>query len=472
MRLLTQAIQFSTPHHDCKYKFNAVTVTWHRDYKIPCAQRLSAIAFEARKANLSVRLVKADMVERNILCNKKSHLSQYGCDQCVARTVGGHYICETTFHEPMRDELSWKREVEEGYTFLGRKGPSPLHDLPNFEICEGLPVDPMHQVFLGHVHFLLKRFILSDQCHEGFKVKDELLKDMNEMYMRLQIPDEINRSPREYDKAWCANEFKVFLLTCGHLLADILEAYGLHEVAYIFGRFTYFTRALLMPCQWLEDVEGDVDLQDLIHEHLRDLERLLGEGAMNANGHALTHLVHWRSKYRLHTLSCEPGEAFFGQNKRSLEVRNKHYGRQVHHNRNTMYLKGHECTDTFSVSNPTTNSKKSNAVIVDNEMKVYRYADANYICIAFVLLMSSFYYCRYQGEASGPFSETLTCKRFILGEYKPSHYQANWSKVGVFVIRGMQQGGLGPFVNKNNISGKGVINGNNLKVYTRDMWLV
>ncbi len=115
-----------------------------------------------------------------------------------------------------------------------------------------------------------------------------------------------------------------------------------------------------------------MDLQEQIHEHLKDVQDLLGEGKMNANSHALSHLVHWRKKYRLHEISCEPGEAFFGQNKRSLNVRNKHYGRQVHYNRNTEFLGGHDCKSAFSYSNPRTNSAKDNAIIVDRHMKVYR----------------------------------------------------------------------------------------------------
>ncbi len=374
VKLLSQAVRFVTPNgeHECKYQFNAVTITWSHSYNISKKQRLSAIVYELKKAKLKTRLVLADMVERNILCNKMSHLAEYGCDQCIGRTKKSHYIMETSWNEPLRDEKSWMEPVPDGHTFLGRKGPSPLHDLPGFSIVEGLPVDPMHQLFLGHVHMLLKSFILSDKCHEGRKVKDDLLLAMNKNYCNIRVPREIQRPTREYDKVWCANEFKVFILNCGHKLADILEDLGLYELAVLFGRFTYFVRALLLPCQWMEDVEFDFDLQLLIRDHLRDVERLLGDSQMTANGHALTHLVKWRKMYRLHMLSCEPGEAFFGKNKRSMEVRCKHYGRQLHLNQTARYLKGHECRSTFKVSNPITEGGKNDAIIVDKFMKVYR----------------------------------------------------------------------------------------------------
>ncbi len=356
----------------CRFKFNGATITWRKDYRMDRKQRLSALAYELRKANLTVRLVRADMQERNILCNKMSHQSKFGCDQCVCQTTSGYYPVETTLKEPLRDEKSWQRDVKEGTTFLGRRGPAALHDLPGFKITEGLAVDPMHQIFLGHVHLLLKRFILSDECHEGKKVKDQLLKAMNDNYCNIRHPKEIQRKPRPYDKAWCASEFKVFLLCCGHKLADILEDLQLYQLALIFGRFTYFIRALLLPTEWMEDVEKKVDLQELICEHLRNVQHLLGREAMNANSHSLTHLTFWRVMFRLYDLSCEPGEAFFGENKRNMDVRNKHYGRQIHLNGMADYLRGHECRRTFQVSRPRNKRNLDNAIFVDRKMRFYR----------------------------------------------------------------------------------------------------
>ncbi len=233
MRLLSQVIRFVPPWREfaCKQIFNAVTITWSTGYKIDPKQRLAAIAFELKKAKLETRLVLADMQERNSLCNKMSHLAEFGCDQCVCSTVAGRYPVQDTWDEPLRDEASWKRPVEECHTFLGRKGESPLLLLPGFEITTGLPIDPMHQLFLGHVHFMIKEFILSDKCHHGQKIKDELLSDINKNFTSIRRPAEIQRTPRDYDKTWCASEFKVFLLACGHKVADIFESHQLPELA-------------------------------------------------------------------------------------------------------------------------------------------------------------------------------------------------------------------------------------------------
>ena len=371
---MNQAIRFVPLdwNYSCKHMFNACTITWTKGYRMDKKQRLAALAYELKKAKLKVRLVMADMQERNSLLDKMSSLSEFGCDQCVCKAVAGRYPVAETFGEPLRDEESWKKEVGKGKTFLGRKGEAPLLQLPGFSITEGLPVDPMHQLFLGHVRNMIENFILSDKCHMGKNVKDSLLSDVNANYCNIRHPIEIHRNPRDYDKTWCSNEYKVFLLTCGHKVADIFEAHELPELAMLWGRFTFLIRALMLPNQWLIGVEQDEDLEQLMREHLEDVERLLGAGQMNPNSHALTHLIQWRRKFRFHEISCEPGEAFFGQNKRALNVKNKHYGRQVHNNRNTEYLKGHDCKNVFSYSNPRTQSSKDNSIIVDRFMKIYR----------------------------------------------------------------------------------------------------
>ncbi len=372
--LLSQVIEFHAfgDPYGCKYRFNAVTITWQNGYKPARCQRLAALAFELRKANLQVRMVKADMIERNILSNKMSHLSAFGCDQCVCKTVGGHYPVDETFDEPLRDEATWEREITPGHTFLGRKGPAPLKDLPGFSITQGFVVDPMHQIFIGHVHTLIRRFLLSDECHEGKNVQAAIMEQMNSNYCGLVLPLEVQRKTRPYDKAWCANELKVWLLACGHKMADILEEAGLHDIAVIFGRFTFFVRALLLPEEWLIDAEKERDLQTLIKDHLTDVERLLGPEAMSANSHALSHLRFWRQMYSLSEMSCSPGEAFFGENKRSMDVRNRHYGRQMHLNRMTQYLRGHTCTHTFFVKKSTRRDERDNSIFVDTKMRVYK----------------------------------------------------------------------------------------------------
>ena len=58
-------------------------------------------------------------------------------------------------------------------------------------------------------------------------------------------------------------------------------------------------------------------------------------------------------------------------------------------------------------------------------------------------------------------------------KYESSHFQANWSKVGVFKIVGMQQGEERyHLMNRKEVRGKGAVNGDTLLTYTKDMWLV
>ncbi len=80
---------------------------------------------------------------------------------------------------------------------------------------------------------------------------------------------------------------------------------------------------------------------------------------------------------------------------------------------------------------------------------------------------------RFQGNRYGSLFETLGTKRFILEAYEPNHFRADWSKVGVFRVAGIQQGrDKETLLHKEKVCGKGVLNNDTVIVYTRDMWLV
>ena len=66
----------------------------------------------------------------------------------------------------------------------------------------------------------------------------------------------------------------------------------------------------------------------------------------------------------------------------------------------------------------------------------------------------------------------MEAKRFILKKYEPAHFEEDWSKVGIFEIAGMQQDDRMAEVDREDICGKGVVNGTTMVLYTRDMWLV
>ncbi len=85
-----------------------------------------------------------------------------------------------------------------------------------------------------------------------------------------------------------------------------------------------------------------------------------------------------------------------------------------------------------------------------------------------------FYVCiyRYQDDLD---VSTIEGKRFILDKYECKHFQANWAKVGVFQISGMQQTASEDdlaWIKKEDFIAKGIVNGENLTIYTREMWLV
>ncbi len=326
----------------CECMHNACTLVYSLDYKLSPREHLAGLAEVLHDAGFKSRLMIADLVERNGLCNKQSHTSHYGCDQCIAESENLHWPADQ-IAKPRRDEQSWEVEVPESEgnevnLFLGRKGPAPLKLLDDFQISTQLVVEPMHCLFLGITRHLIDTLIRSTRYHEGKPKAKDIERKIVEQYDLMRVPHEVQRLPRDFHQNWRSNEFKVFILCFGHRVGEMFYSAELETIGTIFSRFTFILRAMLLNNTWYERVKAKHNLNQEIARFCKDCEDLIGP--LSANYHALTHLPYWRDRYRLHLLSAEPAEAFYGRNKKNIEERNRHYGLQVHYNSNTDLTSG------------------------------------------------------------------------------------------------------------------------------------
>ena len=374
-RMINEVVQFIPEHGACSRRFNVVTITYHQKYKLKPEQLTSGLAAEFNKSKFNIRFIRADTVMRNALCNLVSHLANnYSCHTCIALPVSGHNFDEHSLDAALRDQESWLHPVAEGSTFLGRKGPAPLLLLRGYKIPDMLPIDPMHNAFLGVGDLLINTLILGDSAHGGKKLKGQIMDEVNDIYCEHRFPLEIPRKPRPIEPKWKASEFKSFFLVCGHRIAEVFAKYDLDHIAKIIARFTYMLRAILLNDSWLAKVTEKVSLQDLAFQQHKELREAIGINNCNLNLHNFRHLIDWRGKTRLFEVSAEPGEAYFGENKRVLETRNRHYGKQLHYNRCFKELAGHWCQPTFSVIPEAVqkHSSRDNAMFINNEMQVFK----------------------------------------------------------------------------------------------------
>ena len=373
--MINQVVQFIPRNGVCSRRYNVVTITYHQKYKLKPEQLTSGLAAEFNGSKFEIRFIRADTVMRNALCNIVSHLANnFSCHTCIALPVSTHNFDEHSLNAPLRDQESWLHAVAPGSTFLGRKGFCPLLLLRGCKIPDMLPIDPMHNAFLGVGDLLIDQFILNDSAHGGKKIKAKIMDEVNEVYCNHRFPHEIPRKGRPIEPKWKASEFKSFFLVCGHRIAEVFHRHDLDDIAKIIARFTYILRALLLNDAWFAKVTAKVSMQDLVFQQHKEIREAVGIEHCNLNLHNFRHLVDWRQRTRLPEISAEPGEAFFGDNKRVLETKNRHYGKQLHYNRCLKEIAGHYCEPMFTIipENLQRKSSKDDTLFINEEMRVFQ----------------------------------------------------------------------------------------------------
>ncbi len=461
----------------CECLHNACTIVYNSDFKLRSRDFCDGLAEVLEQGDFTPRLMIADMVERNALCNKQAQTAHYGCDQCIAESENLHWSCKSLGY-PRRDEKSWEEEIptEAGtdpVTYFGRKGPAPLKRLPGFKISEQVPVEPMHCLFLGITKHMIDNLLRSKKYHGENGGQEFIEKTVMQEYNKMRLPTEVQRMPRDFHQTWRSNEYKVFLLTMGHRVGELFHAHGMSDIGEAFSRFTFIVRAMLLNNAWYKAVQETYNIEAEVLLFYHKMEEIMGTSMMTANYHALSHLPFWRDKFRLHLLSAEPAETFYGRNKKNLEERNRHYGMQMHYKAavnlqrgkvvktffmfetsdcEMCFFVGHYCRRNFSYKIGKKRHRiRDNAIIVNREMNVGRYT----------------------GEI---IDGNLSCKRYYLTHYKSPSLDYNWSLVGLFELKGMvaDRGNMDPnlYMKPRDICGKGIVTGNVLSIFTRDMWQV
>ena len=372
--MLHQVVQFiPSDGLCCELYFNVVSIVYQK-FKIPHDLIVKSFAEEISKTALTVRNIRADTLMRTDLTNTLSHRAKgSSCDQCIGLPVEGTTNWSVdSLDSPPRDQESWARDVPEKTTFLGRKGPTPLLQIPNLIVPQSLTVDPMHCLFLGLGEFFIRKFLLEDKAHEKKGQRVKILDAVNEQFCRMRVPTEGHRSTKPYNVKFKSSEYKNWHLLHGHIVATIFFEYGEIKIATFFSRFTFLLRALLLDDDLLEAVEREHDLMSMVREQHKDVEDILGLQNCNLNLHNFKHVLEWRRKYRLHEFSAEQGEHFYGLNKKSMDNRNCHYGVQVHINRLIRDLRGHFCLRTYRIRPYKEHSDFDDSLISDEFMNIYR----------------------------------------------------------------------------------------------------
>ena len=384
-KMICQAIRFE----GCEelYVFNTM-LGLEKDVKLTGEDQVEGFIKELETCSkkVNVKFVIGDLVERVELAETVSYNADYGCITCVAKgvRVEGHNFTVwpfSTANDLLRDDRSWRDNAVDALEFgncLGQRGYSMLNRIRNFTIPGGLPIEPMHCLFMGLVKQLIFLcFSVPDGPPQGFK--DRIIEMMNECFVHTELPTEIDRQARGLDlPRWKSNEFKVFCVVVGHKVAEGFALLGHEAYAELWFLLCFTMRAMLMPDEWYGFANKHFKLQELLDRLYQLFESCFGKKACTPNLHNYVHSPIWREKSRLHLISAEPAEDFYGKLKKWHNPRNVHSGKQIAQNSSIAKLAGHKCHSGFThFAKNSSRNMKDDSFLMDNHMRLFKFRGNN-----------------------------------------------------------------------------------------------
>ena len=219
-----------------------------------------------------------DMPAMAPLCCHVQFNGYYGCPYCY--TKGVYFAKRMTYPvmEPVcrRENCDYEKNAE--FQRFGVKGKSPLHQF--FPIPWFVPIDPMHQVFLGCEKILTKALVS--------KLKSSKI-DVSSDLCNCMVPYEsLHKANSLHEiKLWKAADFKLFFFHFGPLLIRKLKFF--QPLAESFCRLSLAIRLLSEK----EINEAKISYAELqIKKFFDSFLFLFGNESQSFNFHSLRHLVY------------------------------------------------------------------------------------------------------------------------------------------------------------------------------------
>ncbi|MGH0116610.1 UNVERIFIED_CONTAM: hypothetical protein FKN15_057450 [Acipenser sinensis] len=238
-----------------------------------------------------------DSVAKPLVQNFKQFNGKYGCSLCLHPGEQVKKGCGTVRVYPHTSEIPEEREhtttvalseiaVREGTDILGVKGPSPLINMPKFDLIHGMVPDYMHCVLLGVCRQLATLWFESKYHRQPWYIGN-CMREVDKFLLSIQPPSSISRTPRSITlrKYWKAHEWQTWLLYYSlPLLKDMLPtAYYSHWALLVEG-----ISVLLSSNLSREDI---THANEALAYFVACVEDLYGKEHMSFNIHMLLHLA-------------------------------------------------------------------------------------------------------------------------------------------------------------------------------------
>lgn len=238
-----------------------------------------------------------DAVARPLLQNFKQFNGEYGCGHClhpgVRLTKDNRTVRVYPSLEEMPDRRDHSTSVEigevvknTGQIILGIKGPSPVVDLPNFDLINGMVPDYMHCVLLGVCRQIATLWFDSKSCSKPWYIGLNTAK-VDGNLLTIKPPSSFSRVPRSIveRRFWKAHEWQNWLL---YYSLPVLKGILPNKYLYHWALLVEAVSILLGSNISQEDIDHALVAVELF---VKTVESLYGADQMTFNVHSLLHLT-------------------------------------------------------------------------------------------------------------------------------------------------------------------------------------
>ena len=446
---------------------------------------------EIRDLGLTITLLSSDGPMRGDLRKQKSHSSAIGCDYCCTK---GKHLKATKELEDGKWKKEWgtssfkmsypngmpgseilrstskmksdiqqlmrnRKRVEVNKTKKKKTDmkietehingycdqPIILSLLPDFDIINKMPVDPMHLLYGPGVTGRLALLTFHEEKQESrvSRSKDPLIevaKLKSKMPEVVQLPTEIPRSFKSENvmklSKFKASEWRTFLIVIFPL---VIEALPLGPTRRLWAMLSYMIRAYNLPPEAYDAFvkkRGPQYLKCMAKAWLRVFEKIFTEYNMSYNVHLMSHLDLIREQGPFYAISAFTFEGSYASITKGQHLGAASVGKSA--------IKDNLQRAAFRHRHAEKELKLSvNATQLRNDSLVYTFKDETY----------TFYQITAIDEEEIEAKKFIKSSYRILGDCRPDATQYNFLDVGVAYVTKEAEGETCK-IKKSDISGK------------------
>ncbi len=348
---------------------NAIPLTPQGKKHLTVKCLLGDVLQSVKDLNMDLKYFCADAPMRSTLRNQKSHTAKMGCDYCYGtaghkgRPIWGLDTLNSkkrTMESLLRD-YEMVQAKEKTFADFGYKGRSEILDiLPDFDIVDQVPVDPLHLLYLGVARALFELlFAVGENRPTNLNHGPHSTRGLDDVIADIKVPSEIPRRPRAMDfKNWKGSEWRNLVLFYFPLVAEILRPGICRE---LWLEYCFLCRAYSVPDAYFDSLDKD-KLKSMARNWYTRYFSAFGSLNMRYNVHLLAHLERIRVHGAFPDISAFTFESSFSAGIRAQHIGTSSIGLQFMRHSFLRPLKGHVCEKSISYTTKTTARRRDNLV--------------------------------------------------------------------------------------------------------------